>query len=54
MKKEFGTVHAMAECKDCSWEATDYKNAQGIAATHAEKFKHKVYVEIGLAGYYEG
>jgi len=54
MKKKFSVVHCLAECKNCGWTADNYKNAQAIAAIHARKYGHKVAVEIGLAGYYEG
>ena len=52
--KSFGVVHALAYCKDCDWINEGYKNAQATAAIHARKHRHKVDVEIGMAGYYDG
>lgn len=54
MKKSFGVVHAIGQCQDCEWEASGYKNAQAISAIHARKYKHKVHVEVGIGGYYDG
>ena len=54
MKKSFGKVHTIAECEDCGWTASNYKNAQAIAAKHAKSKGHKVNVEVGIAGYYDG
>jgi hypothetical protein len=54
MKKSFGVIHAIAECEDCGWRNEQYKNAQATAAIHAEKHQHKVQVDIGLAGSYDG
>ena len=54
MDRSFGVTHAIAECEDCGWRNEQYKNAQATAAIHAKKHKHKVQVDIGLAGYYDG
>jgi hypothetical protein len=54
MKKSFGVVHCIADCIDCGWHTESYKNGQAIAAKHAKKYKHKVIVDIGLAGTYDG
>ncbi len=54
MKRAFGVVHVFAKCEDCDWETGSYKNGQAIAAIHAKKYRHKVSVEFGLAGYYDG
>ena len=54
MKRAFGVVHAVAECKDCGWTSQQYKNAQATAAIHARKYKHVVSVEVGIEGYYDG
>jgi len=42
-----------AYCQDCGkeWHSV---NAQGVAAIHAEKYKHKVLVEILQYLTYEG
>lgn len=54
MKKDFGVVHAIAQCEDCNWRNEQYKNAQATASIHAKKHKHKVHVEIGTSGHYDG
>jgi len=54
MKKEFSKTHTIAECRDCNWRSEDYKNGQAIAAKHAKHYKHKVCVEIAIAGFYDG
>jgi hypothetical protein len=54
IKKAFGVVHVIAECQDCNWECQNYKNGQALAAKHAKHHKHKVIVEVGLDGYYDG
>jgi len=54
MERAFGKVHTYAECEDCGWTTDNHKNGQGLAAIHAKKKKHKVKVEIGIAGYYDG
>lgn len=54
MRKSFGVIHSVAICEDCSWRNECYKNAQATAAIHAKKHGHKVKVEIGLNGFYDG
>ena len=54
MKRKFGVVHGLASCQDCGWETSSYKNCQEIAAIHARKNRHRVQVEIGIAGWYDG
>ncbi len=54
MKKQLGKVHTIAQCEDCEWRSEDYKNGQAIAAKHAKHHKHKVNIDIGLGGYYDG
>jgi hypothetical protein len=54
LKKSFGVVHAIAECEDCDWTAFGYKNAQAIAAKHAKVHGHRVHVEVGMDGTYDG
>jgi len=54
MKKVFGKTHTIAKCMDCAWYNENYKNGQALAAIHAKKHKHKVQVEIGISGYYDG
>ena len=44
-----GMVHAIAGCRDCSWVAKNWKNAQANAATHARAHGHTTWVEVGLA-----
>lgn len=53
MKKEYGVVHGLAECQDCSWESSSYKNIQAIAAVHAKKYGHRVTGEVGCAFSYD-
>jgi hypothetical protein len=52
--KKFGKVHTIAQCDDCSWRSENYKNGQALAAKHAKHYKHRVSVEIGIAGEYDG
>lgn len=54
MKKKFGKTHTIAKCQDCNWNTDNYKNGQALAARHAKCHKHKVLVEIGISGYYDG
>ena len=54
MKKSFGVVHAIATCEDCGWGNQSHKNAQATGAKHAKHYGHKVHVEVGLNGYYNG
>ena len=54
VKKKFGVVHCIAKCQDCEWNSQNYINAQATAAKHAKKYKHKVFVEVGMSGYYDG
>ena len=54
MIKSFGKTHTIAKCLDCNWETQEYKNGQAIAAIHAKKKKHKVSVDIGITGFYDG
>lgn len=52
--KSFGVVHCIAECEDCGWRTENYKNGQATAAIHAKSHGHRVHVEIGIAGHYDG
>ena len=54
MKRYYGVVHAVAECQDCDWKTWSYKNAQAIAAIHAQKHCHKVVGELGISFGYDG
>jgi len=54
MKKLFGIVHCVAECRDCEWVTQNHKNGQANAARHARAKGHKVSVEVGMNGYYDG
>jgi hypothetical protein len=54
LKKATWKVHAVAECQDCEWKASNYHNAQAIAAMHAKSHKHLVTGEVGLAFEYDG
>ena len=54
MQRSFGITSAIAECLDCSWHCENYKNAQAVAARHAEHHKHKVRVEVVMSGHYDG
>lgn len=54
MEYYYGVVHAVVKCEDCSWEATNYKNAQATAKIHAKKYKHKVSGELGIDFGYDG
>jgi len=54
MKYSYGVIHAYVRCLDCEWETESYKNAQAIAKIHAEKYKHRVEGELGIAFTYNG
>jgi hypothetical protein len=54
MKKSFGVSHCIAVCLDCGWRNESYKNAQATGARHAKSHKHKVLVDVGVSGYYDG
>ena len=54
MRKSIGVTHIVAQCKDCTWNTQNYKNGQAIAAKHAKDYKHKVMIDVGLTGYYDG
>ena len=54
MIKKLGVTNIIAQCKDCDWRAEGYKNGQAIAAIHAKSKKHKVMIEVGLSGFYDG
>lgn len=40
-----GVLDAQAECADCPWTSTQYKNALATAARHAQTYGHTVRVE---------
>ena len=50
----FGVIHGIAECKDCGWTTTTYKNAQATAAKHARAHGHEVHGEVAYAYRYYG
>jgi hypothetical protein len=54
MKKATWKVHIIAECQDCDWLTSNYKNGQAIAAIHAKSKHHRVTGEVGLAFEYDG
>ena len=47
MKRDFGVVHGWAECQDCTWTSSSYKNIQAIASRHATAHGHRVVGEVG-------
>lgn len=54
MKYSYGVIHAFVKCEDCDWETGSYKNAQAIAKIHAQKYKHKIIGDLGIAFSYDG
>jgi len=54
LKKLFGVVHCIAECTNCDWNSDNYMTANRLARNHAKSKKHKVSVEIGTSGFYDG
>lgn len=54
MRRKYGVVHGIAECKDCGWSTTSYKNAQANAARHARARGHRVVGELGISFEYDG
>lgn len=53
-KYSYGVVHGIAECEDCDWKTYSYKNCQAISKIHAQKHRHKVKGELGIAFDYDG
>ncbi len=54
MKGERWKTHGIFECSDCGKRWEDYETSQESAKYHAEKYKHNVRGEIGIAVYYRG
>ena len=54
LRINMGVVHVIANCRDCSWQDTDYLVAQRNAAYHAKRKKHTISVEVAKAGTYNG
>ena len=54
MKIIMGVVHVVANCRNCSWEDTNYLTAQKSASKHAKYKKHTVSIEVLKAGTYDG
>lgn len=50
----YSVVHGLAECQDCGWKTSSYKNAQALAAQHARRYGHQVRGELGIAFSYTG
>jgi len=53
MSYSLGVRKVFANCETCGkhWEGA---NSQGVAAIHARKYNHKVYVDIYQVVIYEG
>jgi hypothetical protein len=45
VRKSSGKVHEFAQCQECPWQNSNYKNALATAARHAEATGHEVIVE---------
>lgn len=41
-------THTYGECTDCG-ATFEAKNAQGLAAQHADRYGHEVHVDLGYA-----
>jgi len=54
VRRSYGVVHGLAECRDCDWNTESYKNAQALAARHARHYGHRVVGELGIAFEYTG
>lgn len=52
MKKSTWRVGCNAECQDCDWRSSNWKNAQAVGARHAKAHNHFVRVETTLVSYY--
>lgn len=50
----YGVIHAVVHCLDCDWKTFSYKNAQATAKIHAQKYRHRVEGELGIAIMYDG
>jgi hypothetical protein len=53
MKRTGGRVHAVAQCQTCAWFSEDYATAWQIGRLHAERYKHRVTVDVGLVYTYD-
>jgi hypothetical protein len=42
----------MAECQDCGWQGSNYKNALALAAQHHDRTGHTVLWEQLISGVY--
>jgi len=42
-----GKLHAIARCRDCSYEEEDYTQAQRKGREHSKKTDHIVDIEVG-------
>jgi len=54
VEKRTWKIHTIAQCQDCNWETSSYKNGQALAALHAKSKGHIVRGEVGLAFEYNG
>jgi len=54
LKKSSGIIHGIAECDDCDFTYSNYKNILGVCARHAKLYGHKVRVEIGTSIIFDG
>ena len=54
MKSKRWIVHAIFECLDCGKTWGWYLTSQRAAKRHAEKHKHNVRGEVGIAVKYDG
>jgi hypothetical protein len=48
------TIHTIAQCEDCDWMQEDYQKARAAGRRHAEQKGHRVAIETGTVGYYDG
>lgn len=54
MKKNNWIFSGFANCQDCDWKSSSYKNILGISAIHAKRYKHRVLVDIAHGFEYDG
>jgi hypothetical protein len=54
MRANMVEIHCIADCLDCDWHCEDYLIAKENARNHAKEKHHKVIVEDGREGCYDG
>lgn len=48
-----GTIHVIANCRDCDWSCERVETARAAGLRHAKRYGHLVSVEVGRAVTYD-